>query len=110
MKRQSQQDVCGSTRKPVRGLVVLNVVLLFGLGAVTLSGQVDAQSSSATGRVRGDYSVVGGATLGGVSSMIYVLDSANREMIALSWNDSSKSLDGVGYRDLNLDASSDPDR
>tara|TARA_R110002073_G_scaffold118918_1_gene258540 strand:+ start:426998 stop:427342 length:345 start_codon:yes stop_codon:yes gene_type:complete len=97
-------------RKPVRGLVVLNIALLCGLGAISFSQSATAQMGSKNDRVRGEYTIVGGSTLGSISNMIYVLDSANREMIALSWNDSTKGLDGVGYRDLNLDSSSDPDR
>lgn len=99
--------------KRVGGLVVLNLALLGVLGAVSFSPMADAQSANSansTTRARGEYSIVGGATIGGVSSVIYVLDTINRELIALNWNDSTKSLEGVGYRDLSLDAVSDPDR
>ncbi len=93
------------------GLIALNVALLGGLGLVSLAPFADAQSATGqTSRARGDYAVVGGATIGGVSGVIYVLDTANRELIALGWNDSTKSLEGIGYRDLSRDASSDPDR
>ena len=114
MKNVNDSSATGArtdqARKPVRGLVMLNLALLCGLGAVSLSTSASAQMGSATNRVRGEYTIVGGSTLGSISNMIYVLDSANREMIALSWNDSSKSLEGIGYRDLRIDASSDPDR
>jgi len=99
-----------SPRTRRRGLVVLNLVLLGVLGAVSLTPNALAQLVTPNTRVRGDYMVVGGATINGVSSVIYVLDSANREMIALGWNDSTKSLEGIGYRDLVRDASSEPDR
>jgi len=98
-----------ASRAP-RGLIVLNLALLGGLGLVSFAPSADAQSGALVSRVPGDYSVVGGATVGGVSSVIYVLDSANRELIALSWNDSIKSLEGIGYRDLSLDSTGDPDR
>jgi len=103
----------GQSGKRVGGLVVLNLALLGVLGAVSFSPMADAQSAKSangTTRARGEYSIVGGATIGGVSSVIYVLDTINRELIALNWNDSTKSLEGVGYRDLSLDAKSDPDR
>jgi hypothetical protein len=105
------QSQCVSP-KPRRwgGLVGLNLVLLGVRGAVSFSPWADAQSSNGHSRVRGDYSIVGGANIGGVSSVIYVVDTPNGELIALSWNDSSKSLEGIGYRDLRIDASSDPDR
>ena len=112
----NEQDQSAQSRKfkrgpkKWRGLVGLNLVLLGVLGAVSFSPGAGAQSSAGHSRVRGDYSIVGGASISGVSSVIYVVDTANGELIALSWNDSSKSLEGIGYRDLRIDASSDPDR
>ncbi len=98
------------TRARRSGLVVLNVVLLGVLGVVTVAPRVDAQNVPSSARVRGDYAVVGGATIGENASTIYVLDSANRELVSLRWNDSAKSLEGVGFRDLVYDVNSDPDR
>ncbi len=110
MSYQDQsQSVCPKPGK-WRGLVGLNLVLLMVLGAVSFSPGAGAQSSDGTNRVRGDYAIVGGADIGGVSSVIYVVDTANGELIALSWNDSIHSLEGIGYRDLRVDALSDPDR
>lgn len=102
-------------RKPARrtGLVALNLLLLAVLGAVTLAPRLEAQSMRGefqNPRVRGEYAIVGGDTLGETSSTVYVLDSANRELVALRWNESTKSLEGVGFRDLVRDANSDPDR
>ena len=97
-------------RSRAGGLWVLNLVLLVGLGLVTVEPIAWAQSGSEAGRPRGEYSVVAGETVGGVASVIYVLDTVNREMVALRWNDSVKSLEGIGYRDLSKDAMGDPDR
>jgi len=107
-----------TTRRPSRGLIALNLALLAGLAAVSLTTSVSAQSFrsgndravSSADRVRGEYSVVGGETLGGISSVIYVLDSANRELISMKWDDGAKALEGIGYRDLNVDTMGDPDR
>lgn len=118
MKTKTASDECiahndrrQQSVKPTRGLVVLNLVLLAGLGVVSLAPSAGAQNNiNQSTRARGEYSIVGGATIGGVSSVIYVLDTANRELIALNWNDSNKSLEGVGYRDMSRDSSSDPDR
>ncbi|MDF1809245.1 MAG: hypothetical protein P1U42_06080 [Phycisphaerales bacterium] len=108
---ETEQPTRSRKLKPTRGLIILNIVLLAGLGLVTVSPDAGAQlSGQANTRVRGDYSVVGGATIGGVSSVLYVLDTANRELVALSWNDSTQSLEGIGYRDLDADVLSDPDR
>ncbi|HCT46510.1 MAG: hypothetical protein CMJ35_00875 [Phycisphaerae bacterium] len=94
------------------GLVVLNLFLLLVLGTVMLAPDVGAQirGEIQNPRVRGEYALVGGETLGDNASTVYVLDSANRQLVALRWNDSSKSLEGVGFRDLVRDANSDPDR
>jgi hypothetical protein len=95
------------------GIVVLNMLLLGVLGVVALAPRLEAQQMRGdfqNPRVRGEYAIVGGETLGDNASTVYVLDSANRELVALRWNDSTKSLEGVGFRDLVRDANSDPDR
>ncbi len=115
MRGSASTRTSGRARRFPRGLVALNAVLLAALAGVTLSPRAGAQSGL-TGagyehvRVRGEYALVGGTTLGDTASTIYILDSANRELLALRWNDSLKSLEGVGYRDLVRDSSSDPDR
>ncbi len=92
------------------GLVALNLALLAVLGVVTVSPRVGAQMGNPENRVRGEYTLVGGEVLGETASTIYVLDSANRELVSLRWNDSTKALEGVGYRDLVRDVNSDPER
>jgi len=89
---------------------VLNLALLSVLGVVTLSPQVGAQPLGENMRVRGEYTVVAGATIGENANTLYVLDSANREVVSLRWNDSTKALEGIGFRDLVRDVNSDPDR
>ncbi len=107
----SERSRTGSNPLKARGLWALNLVLLGTLGAVTFAPGATAQFGDAqSNRPRGEYSVVGGASIGGVSSVVYVMDTANRELVALHWNDSTKTLEGVGYRDLGADATSDPDR
>ena len=61
-------------------------------------------------RVGGQYTCVGGKTIGGYTNTIYVLDSANRELVSLRWNDGTKQLEGDGYRDLVADVSQENDR
>lgn len=79
------------------------------LGTGLLATPLVAQSRD-QGRPSGDYSVVGGMTLGSHANVIYVLDSANRELVALRWNDSTKALEGVGYRDLVADLAGETQR
>tara|TARA_E500000318_G_scaffold85651_2_gene81757 strand:- start:16124 stop:16456 length:333 start_codon:yes stop_codon:yes gene_type:complete len=92
------------------GLVALNLALLAILGLVTLSPQVGAQMEGNDMRVRGVYTVIGSDTLGETASTIHVLDSANREIVSLRWNESTKALEGLGFRDLVRDVNSDPER
>jgi len=92
------------------GLVALNLVLLGVLGVLTFSPQVGAQMGGEPMRVRGEYTLVGSETLGETASTVHVLDSANRELVSLRWNDSTKALEGLGFRDLVRDVNSDPER
>ena len=96
------------SRRLPRGLVALNVGLL-GAIALTLSPISIAQSRQSA-RTPGDYTVVGGETQSGNTDAIYILDTINRDLIALKCNDSLKQLEGIGYRDLVIDVNSDPDR
>lgn len=92
-------------RKPVHSLVALNLALLIVLALVAFapaSGRAIAQQAQQRGR--GDYTMIGSEFQGGNANAIVILDAANREMIALRWNDSRKELEGIGYRDLAADA------
>ena len=93
---------------PRRGLLALNALLLAALGAITLAPTAGAQST--TPRARGEYSLVGGTVTGANANAVYVLDSANREIIALLWDDSRKQINGIGYRDLANDLFIEPRR
>lgn len=95
-------------RKLPRGLLAANAALLLLLGAVTLAPTAGAQR--AANRAPGDYTMVAGRIQGGSSNAVYIVDSANQEMIAVRWNIGAKSLDGVGYRDLSADAQMSPGR
>lgn len=83
----------------LRGLIVLNVVLLLLLGAVTFGSQAIAQ-----GRQRGDYVMAAGGVNGALSGVVYIVDTQNHQMIAVSYDPTSKSLSGVGARSLVRDA------
>lgn len=93
---------------PRRGLLALNALLLAALGAVTFAPSAGAQN--AVPRARGEYSLVGGVVSGANSNAVYVLDSANRELIALLWDDSRRQINGIGYRDLANDLFIEPRR
>ena len=82
--------------KPKNALIVLNVILLAVLAFVSLGPSASAQS----GRSRGQYLMVGGKYVMNQAGVAYILDQSNQELISLSWNDSSKSLFGIGYKNI----------
>lgn len=84
-----------------RGLIALNLLLLAVLGAVTLPPIASAQNER--GRTRGEYTMVGGNLDFGGSDAVYIVDSANAEMIVMRW-DGRQRMEGLGFRDLDLDA------
>ncbi|MBT8487114.1 MAG: hypothetical protein HKO59_02860 [Phycisphaerales bacterium] len=83
----------GRTR--LRALLVLNGCLLLLLGIVSFSPPADAQY-----RVRGKYMMAAGGINGSISDAVYILDTTNRELIALTYEPSTKELIGIGYRNL----------
>ena len=69
------------------------------LGAVTFGSSAIGQN-----RGRGEYTMVAGGVNGANSSAAFIVDVANQEMIALTYNHNTKLLEGIGYRNLNRDA------
>lgn len=93
----------------VRTLAVINGALILALGLVILSTPATAQPGAA--RARGEYTMVAGKTNGGGgNAAVYILDAANREMVAVHWDQSRKSLTGIGYRNLDVDSKAQPGR
>jgi len=97
---QSSSAIRSLGRNRCLGLIALNAALAATLAAVTLGASATAQSA----RTRGDYLMVGGRVNGVDGAAVFVIDSSNQEMIAVSLNNTSKKLDGVGYRNLASDA------
>lgn len=100
-----------------RRLIGLNVALLMVLGVFTILTSVDAGAqpgagpgAAATSRPRGDYTVVSGRYQGGTSNAVYILDAANQELMALSWDRSRNELEVIGHRKLADDAQIKPGR
>jgi hypothetical protein len=87
-------------RQRCAGLIALNAVLLGVLALVSLAPSAGAQAA----RSRGEYLMVGGHVNGVDGAAVFVIDSRNQEMIALALNNTTKALDGIGYRNLADDA------
>lgn len=94
-------------------LIALNVALLLTLGVVTVLAGADAGAQpvgTPAPRPRGEYTVVSGRYQGGTTNAVYVLDSANQELLALSWDRSRNELEVIGHRKLSDDAQLKPGR
>lgn len=82
----------------LRGLIALNAALLLVLAAVTFGSTATAQN-----RGRGEYTMVAGGVPGSDAAAVYIVDVTNQEMIVMTWNNTTKLMDGVAYRNLAAD-------
>lgn len=92
-----------------RRLLGANVALAAAWALVHFGAPAAAQGV-ATLRARGDYTIVSGKTQGGNANAVYILDASNQELVALKWDTGRQSFVGIGYRDLDADARSQPGR
>jgi hypothetical protein len=97
---ENSKDRIQPARSRMPGLITLNAVLLIALALVTFGSSVGAQPA----RGRGEYTMVAGGGSGTDASIIWIVDVANQEMVAMTFNHNTKVLDGVGYRNLAADA------
>ena len=95
-------------RRQFRSLLALNLLLLAVLAAVTFAPVATAQTNRPS-RASGDYSMVSGKAQGLTEHVVYVVDSINRDVLAIQWDRSRKNWQGIGYRNL-TDDSSNPNR
>jgi hypothetical protein len=86
-------------RNPLAAVVALNAVLLGGIALTTLAPRSDAQAAR-----RGTYTMVSGTVNGQVNPVLYVVDESSLELVAISWDDQTKTFTGMGYRNLAADA------
>jgi hypothetical protein len=88
-----------SAWRDLRGVLVLNAVLLALLAAVTFGSRADAQNVS-----RSNYNMVAGNAAGANAAVVYIADAANAEMVVVTYNPQQKVLEGVGYTNFAADA------
>lgn len=84
-------------------LVLLNGLLLAALAVMTLQPSAAAQPGA--NRPRGSYLLLAGRMIGGPSHAVYVLDTANQELLGLRWDSSGQRLEPFGYRNVATDSS-----
>mgnify|MGYP001468225263 CR=1 FL=1 len=86
-------------RRNLKGLLILNGLLVAMLAAVTFTPTADAQQ-----RFRGKYAVVAGRAQGSVPYLLYILDQNSRQLVAVRYNVQKDILEGMGYRDMVKDS------
>ncbi len=96
-----QKTVKAGTRAGpnLRALFAINAALLGLLALVSFASTAGAQ-----GRGRGEYTMVGGSVNGSESSAVYIVDSANQELVAITYDINTRVMTGIGYRNLAQDA------
>lgn len=82
-----------------RRFVVPGAALVVACAVGVVFGQAAVQN-----RAAGNYTLLAGKASGSSAKVVYILDSANKEMVAVKWNQSAAKLDGIGYRNLAQDA------
>ena len=82
-------------RKNLKGLVLLNGLMLVILAAMTFAPTAEAQQ-----RFRGKYAMVSGRAQGSVPYLLYIVDQNSRQMVAVHYNVQQNLLEGMGYADL----------
>jgi hypothetical protein len=85
------------------GLVLLNVMLLCILAVVTLGADESAQASVSDGG-RGEYVAVSGTIAGSKTPIIWIVNQASQELVAIQFDAQRDQLIGFGYRNLNNDS------
>jgi len=83
----------------LKGLLLLNGLLIALLAAVTFAPTAEAQQ-----RFRGKYAMVSGRAQGSTPYLLYILDQNSRQLVAVRYNVQQDLLEGMGYRDLVKDA------
>ena len=94
--KQEEQDM---TRKHLAGLIIVNVVLLLALVMVSVIPSAEAQAR----RRRGDYMLISSKVQGANGSVVYIYDTVNRDLIALSYNGQGKLTVIAPARNINSD-------
>lgn len=88
-----------SSKGRIRGLVLLNLVLIVALVFVS-RGPVAHGSGGAGSAVAGDYMMVGGRVNGATSNAVYMLDQRSGILLTMLYNRSQKKLDLIGWRSV----------
>ena len=86
-------------RKTQIGLLALNACLLLVLAFVTFENTSIGQTS------RSHRYIALPSTINGLSSgVVYIMDTSQQELVAITWDHNSRSLVPLGYRPIASDS------
>ena len=91
-------------RSKLGGLVLLNIAMLGVLALVSLSPG-DSAIADGQSAARGEYVAISGTIAGTKTPVIWVVNQASQELVAFQYEEQRNQLVGIGYRNLNNDAS-----
>jgi hypothetical protein len=87
-------------------LVAVNALLVCAAAAGLVASRAWAQPGGPgfQNRPRGNYLMVSGRASGVSGNLIYVIDTINREMVALRYQRAAGRLEPIAYRNLTADS------
>jgi len=94
--------------KPIRSFrvkawIAANLLIAVAIVVVPLARSATGQEGGGI-RSISNYSMAGG-NIGGVDAgVLFIVDETHEEMISLMWNEKSRLIVPIGYRNLNADA------
>ena len=83
------------------GLLVFNLCLLCVFAVVTLEKQSEAQTTRSH-----RYLAVSGNVNGLTPGVVYIMDTSQQELVAITWDHNKNRLTPLGYRPIAADAQS----
>lgn len=88
-------------RSTLVGLVLLNVALVATLALVTFGNPSSAFAWG--GGARGEYVAISGTISGTKTPVIWIVNQATQEVVAIQFDSQKDQLIGYGYRNMNDD-------
>jgi hypothetical protein len=93
-----------SIRSPrLKALIVVNLLIAAAIVAVPSARSAIGQEGGAI-RSISTYSMAGGNVGGTDAGVLFIVDETHEEMISLMWNEKSRLIVPIGYRNLSADA------
>ena len=81
------------------GLIALNAMLLVVFGAVSFVPDSVAQSPTI-----GNYIAIPAKVNGVTSGVVYIVDTTQQELVAVTWDHNNNRVATLGYRNIKTDA------